>query len=119
MSLTNNLLRNISARTKNILTVPVLVSHLGGIRGKKTKSGGQTKNVSGSPPGQKYGMKCYDGQRVPKGTELLKQRRPETFPGWNVFHEGKTLRANCHGRPSVGPRCSARPRTRSRREKLQ
>ena len=59
-------------------------SNLGGIRGKKTKSGGQTKNVSGSPPGQKYGMKCYDGQRVPKGTELLKQRRPETFPGWNV-----------------------------------
>ena len=49
---------------------------MGGIRGKKVKGSGRTKNVSGRLPGPKYGMKCYDGQRVPPGTVLLKQREP-------------------------------------------
>ena len=57
---------------------------MGGIRGKKVKGSGRTKNVSGRLPGPKYGMKCYDGQRVPPGTILLKQKIPNTFPGWNV-----------------------------------
>ena len=57
---------------------------MGGIRGKKVKGAGRTKNTAGNMPGPKYGMKCYDGQRVPPGTVLLKQREPNTFPGWNV-----------------------------------
>ena len=54
------------------------------VRGKKVKSGGQTKNKAGDPPGAKLGMKCYDGQRVAAGTVILTQGTPFTFPGWNV-----------------------------------
>ena len=54
------------------------------VRGKKVKAGGQTKNKAGDPPGGKFGMKCYDGQRVAAGSVLLTQVSPFTFPGWNV-----------------------------------
>ena len=71
---------------------------MGGIRGKKVKGSGRTKNVSGRLPGPKYGMKCYDGQRVPSGTILLKQKILNTFPGWNITHCGLELISLCQGR---------------------
>ena len=70
-------------------------------RGKKSRGGGSTKNVSGAPPGPKLGLKVYDGQRVPAGTELLRQLSPQHMPGWNVDFVGGThasLFAKCHGR---------------------
>ena len=69
---------------KNKTVYTFLGPYMGGIRGKKVKGAGRTKNTAGNMPGPKYGMKCYDGQRVPPGTVLLKQREPNTFPGWNV-----------------------------------
>jgi ribosomal protein L27 len=57
---------------------------LTGIRGKKSRGGGSTRNVAGTPGGHKFGLKVYDGQRVPEGTYLLSQPKPEHFPGWNV-----------------------------------
>ena len=54
------------------------------VKGKKTKGGGTTRNVAGSPAGCKWGLKVYDGQRVPQGTTLLTQSTMKTMPGWNV-----------------------------------
>ena len=54
------------------------------VKGKKTKGGGTTRNVAGSPAGAKWGIKVYDGQRVPRGTCLLTQSKMNTMPGWNV-----------------------------------
>ena len=57
---------------------------LGSVRGKKKKMGGSTRNKCGDPPGQKRGLKIYDGQRVPVGKVLVDQRIPYVMPGWNV-----------------------------------
>ena len=54
------------------------------VKGKKTKGGGTTRNIAGSPAGCKWGLKVYDGQRVPQGTTLLTQSTMKTMPGWNV-----------------------------------
>lgn len=72
------------------------------VRGKKHSAGGATKNVAGRPKGPKLGLKVYDGQRVPSGTVLLKQKNLVTMPGWNVDfgrpNNCTELWAKCHGR---------------------
>ena len=64
----------------------VVVQHLfsGHVRGKKKKAGGATRNKAGSPAGLKYGLKVYDGQRIPAGSTLYKQPNLSVMPGWNV-----------------------------------
>ena len=62
----------------------ILGKYLTNVKGKKTKGGGTTKNIAGSPKGPKLGLKVYDGQRVPEGTVLLYQTRLKYYPGWNV-----------------------------------
>ena len=57
---------------------------LGGVRGKKKKTGGSTRNQCGFPPGKKRGLKIYDGQRVPIGKVLVDQVLAWVLPGWNV-----------------------------------
>ncbi len=57
---------------------------LGGVRGKKKKMGGSTRNKCGFPPGRKRGLKIYDGQRVPIGKVLVDQMYAWVLPGWNV-----------------------------------
>ncbi len=57
---------------------------LGGVRGKKKKAGGSTRNQCGFPPGRMRGLKVYDGQRVPSGKVLVDQITPNVTPGWNV-----------------------------------
>ena len=57
---------------------------LGGVRGKKKKAGGSTRNQCGFPPGRMRGLKVYDGQRVPMGKVLVDQITPNVTPGWNV-----------------------------------
>ena len=57
---------------------------LGGVRGKKIKASGNTRNQSGHPKQKKRGIKVYDGQRVPANSVLVDQLRPFILPGWNV-----------------------------------
>ncbi len=61
-----------------------LATLLGGVRGKKKKAGGSTRNQCGFPPGRMRGLKVYDGQRVPSGKVLVDQITPNVTPGWNV-----------------------------------
>jgi len=57
---------------------------LGGVRGKKSFGGGQTRNNCKPVKGKKRGLKVYDGQRVPYGSVLATQLRVTCYPGWNV-----------------------------------
>ena len=50
-----------------------------------------TRNQAGSPKGKKWGLKVYDGQRVPSGTQLLTQNQLRTMPGWNVSRKSHNL----------------------------
>jgi large subunit ribosomal protein L27 len=47
------------------------------------KSGGSVKNGRNSP-GQRLGIKRYDGQQVQPGTIIVRQRGTQIFPGANV-----------------------------------
>ena len=57
---------------------------MGGVRGKKTKLTGSSRNSGGHPRGKKRGVKVYDGQRVPAGSEPANQLSMKILPGWNV-----------------------------------
>lgn len=55
------------------------------VRCKAVKAGGSTSNKCRNTPGKKRGIKVYDGQRVPHGSELVSQRRVQVLPGWNAL----------------------------------
>ena len=82
-ALANNLyLKSFSAKNLKFLGVNNL--NFNDVKGKKTKAGAATRNQAGLPPKPKLGLKVYDGQRVPKGTELMRQKTIQVMPGWNV-----------------------------------
>eukprot|EP00095_Tigriopus_kingsejongensis_P001678 maker-scaffold1518_size37722-snap-gene-0.13 protein:Tk01678 transcript:maker-scaffold1518_size37722-snap-gene-0.13-mRNA-1 annotation:"39s ribosomal protein mitochondrial" len=80
---------------------PGLMTALGGVRGKKIKASGSTKNVAGHPTGKKRGVKVFDGQRVQIGTRLAMLRHLDILPGWNVVSRTRNLFATCHGRVMI------------------
>jgi len=86
--------------TETLLSPAITGKYMIDVKGKKTKGGGTTRNVAGSPAGCKWGLKVYDGQRVPQGTTLLTQSTMKTMPGWNVGVErmNKSLVAARPGR---------------------
>lgn len=53
-------------------------------RGKKTKSGGSTRNQDKRPIRKYRGLKASDGQFVHKGDVLFTQFAMRMFPGENV-----------------------------------
>lgn len=63
----------------------------------KTKSGGSTRNGRDSAA-KRLGTKAFDGQRVPAGTILVRQRGTRIHPGDNVGRGGDdTLFAKVEG----------------------
>lgn len=62
---------------------------------------GSSRNSGGHPRGKKRGVKVYDGQRVPAGSELANQVAMKILPGWNVS-DGLGQRHVCKGRKSLG-----------------
>ena len=53
----------------------------------KTKGGGSTRNGRDSP-GQRLGVKIYDGQVVKAGAIIVRQRGTHFHPGENVGRGG-------------------------------
>merc|ERR1719150_1559474 len=72
-------------------------------KGKKGKwAVSPMKTSAGNRRGKSRGLKVYDGQRVPIGTCLVNQLRPNIFPGWNVrFGWTNRLHATVHGRVMI------------------
>ena len=70
----------------------------------KTKGGGSTRNGRDSP-GQRLGVKIYDGQVVKAGAILVRQRGTRIHPGDNVGRGGDdTLFATAAGSVKFGSR---------------
>jgi large subunit ribosomal protein L27 len=70
----------------------------------KTKGGGSTKNGRDSAA-KRLGPKVFDGQRVPAGTILVRQRGTRIHPGDNVGRGGDdTLFATADGIVNYGSR---------------
>ena len=70
----------------------------------KTKGGGSTRNGRDSP-GQRLGVKIYDGQVVRSGAILVRQRGTRFHPGDNVGRGGDdTLFATAPGVVKFGAR---------------
>ena len=70
----------------------------------KTKGGGSTRNGRDSP-GQRLGVKIYDGQVVKAGAIIVRQRGTRFHPGDNVGRGGDdTLFATAGGQVKFGAR---------------
>jgi len=70
----------------------------------KTKGGGSSKNGRDSAS-KRLGPKVFDGQRVPAGTILVRQRGTRIHPGENVGRGGDdTLFAKAEGVVGFGKR---------------
>ncbi len=70
----------------------------------KTKGGGSTRNGRDSP-GQRLGVKIYDGQVVKAGAIIVRQRGTRFHPGDNVGRGGDdTLFATAAGQVKFGAR---------------
>ncbi|MBW3573530.1 MAG: 50S ribosomal protein L27 [Actinobacteria bacterium] len=70
----------------------------------KTKGGGSTRNGRDSP-GQRLGVKIYDGQAVKAGAILVRQRGTRFHPGDNVGRgSDDTLFATAAGQVKYGAR---------------
>ncbi|HWH35197.1 MAG TPA: 50S ribosomal protein L27 [Acidimicrobiales bacterium] len=70
----------------------------------KTKGGGSTRNGRDSP-GQRLGVKIYDGQQVKAGAIIVRQRGTRFHPGENVGRgNDDTLFATSTGQVRFGTR---------------
>ena len=70
----------------------------------KTKGGGSTRNGRDSP-GQRLGVKIYDGQVVKAGAIIVRQRGTHFHPGENVGRgNDDTLFATVPGHVKFGAR---------------
>ncbi len=70
----------------------------------KTKGGGSTRNGRDSP-GQRLGVKIYDGQEVKAGAIIVRQRGTHFHAGDNVGRgNDDTLFATAAGRVKFGAR---------------
>jgi large subunit ribosomal protein L27 len=70
----------------------------------KTKGGGSTRNGRDSP-GQRLGVKIYDGQVVKAGAIIVRQRGTHFHPGENVGRgNDDTLFATAPGHVKFGAR---------------
>ena len=68
----------------------------------KTKGGGSTRNGRDSKA-KRLGVKAYDGETVPAGAIILRQRGTKFHPGENVGRGGDdTLFATAEGVVSFG-----------------
>ena len=70
----------------------------------KTKGGGSTRNGRDSNA-QRLGVKVYDGQLIPSGSIIVRQRGSKFHPGINVQKGGDdTLFATAEGKVKFGYR---------------
>ncbi len=68
----------------------------------KTKGGGSTRNGRDSNA-QRLGVKAYDGQLIPSGSIIIRQRGSKFHPGINVMKGGDdTLFATAEGKVKFG-----------------
>ncbi len=68
----------------------------------KTKGGGSTRNGRDSNA-QRLGVKAYDGQLIPSGSIIVRQRGSKFHPGVNVMKGGDdTLFATAEGTVKFG-----------------
>lgn len=68
----------------------------------KTKGGGSTRNGRDSNA-QRLGVKAYDGQLIPSGSIIVRQRGSKFHPGLNVMKGGDdTLFATAEGKVKFG-----------------
>ena len=68
----------------------------------KTKGGGSTRNGRDSNA-QRLGVKAYDGQLIPSGSIIVRQRGSKFHPGVNVMKGGDdTLFATAEGKVKFG-----------------